>query len=98
MNIKQITNYNRPDPEHPENPIPLGNVSKFSFCCEPKGIGQSIIITNQGETAIQQTIVIGKTGMIEYQEEHFKDANDPDAETKVITPNITSVTIPSGFK
>lgn len=91
MNIKQYTNYNSNGEITFDSPV-----NKIGFCCEPKGIGSSIIIRNDNGSI--QTIVIGKTGMIEYQPEDFKDANDPEAIVEKVIPSISSVVIPSGFK
>lgn len=92
MNIKQITNYIQDG-----NPIIFNpGVKKISFCCEPKGIGRSIYIDG-GEGL--KPFEIGKTGMLEYQPEDFKDANDPDAETIEINPSITTVAnLPTDIK
>ena len=79
--------------------IPLsmlkGEITKMGYCCEVKGIAYPIFLTiNGNETEFQ----IGKTGMLEFQDETWKNVNVSETDEYLAEVTCTEVKVPVDIK
>ena len=107
-NVEQITNFdiqNEDAPTFEINGVEYVQytfpkpICKLGYCCEPKGIGQTIYLYSEDDEVKGKPFIIGKTGMFEVQPELIsKMGEDNIMEQVEIKVNMKKIDLPKHIK